>query len=61
MSTMWTYSGMKMNLNIREIDPEARGLLYRLQAEQDLPNLAETIKFLVKNYYNKGSESIASV
>ena len=52
---------MKMNLNIREIDPEARGLLYRLQAEQDLPNLAETIKFLVKNYYNKGSESIASV
>lgn len=29
-----------MNLNIREIDPEARGLLYRLQAEQNLPNLA---------------------
>jgi hypothetical protein len=45
-----------MNLNIREIDPEARGLLYRLQAEQDLPNLAETIKFLVKDYYNKGSK-----
>ena len=46
-----------MNLNIREIDPEARGLLYRLQAEQKLPNLADTIKFLVKNYYTKGSES----
>ena len=43
--------GKKMNLNIRKINPEARGLLYRLQAEQNLPNLAETIKFLVKNYY----------
>ena len=43
-------------LIIREIDPEARGLLYRLQAEQNLPNLAETIKFLVKNYYTKGVE-----
>jgi len=40
-----------MNLNIHNIDPEARGLLYRLQAEKNLPNLAETIKFLVKNYY----------
>lgn len=46
-----------MNLNIREIDPEARGLLYRLQAEQNLPNLAETIKFLVKNYYAKDTGS----
>ncbi len=45
-----------MNLNVREIDPEARGLLYRLQAEKRLPNLAETIKFLVKDYYNRGSE-----
>jgi len=42
-----------MNLNLRNIDPEARGLLYRLQAEKNLPNLAETIKFLVKNYYKK--------
>lgn len=40
-----------MNLNIRNIDPEARGLLYRLQGEEGLPNLAETIKFLVKKYY----------
>ena len=40
-----------MNLNIRNIDPEARGLLYRLQGEQGLPNLADSIKFLVKNYY----------
>ncbi len=46
-----------MNLNIREIDPEARGLLYRLQAEQNLANLAETIKFLVKDYYKRGSDS----
>ena len=44
-----------MNLNIHNIDPEARGLLYRLQAEQDLPNLADTIKYLVTEYYkNKG-------
>ncbi len=42
-----------MNLNIRQIDPETRGLLYQLQAEQNLPNLAETIKFLTKNYYKK--------
>ncbi len=42
-----------MNLNVRQIDPETRGLLYRLQAEQNLPNLAETIKFLAKNYYKK--------
>ena len=41
-----------MNLNIRNIDPEARGLLYRLQAEKNLPNLADTIEFLVKDYYN---------
>ncbi len=50
-----------MNLNIREIDPEARGLLYRLQAEQNLSNLAETIKFLVKNYYVKGSDTLTRV
>lgn len=42
-----------MNLNLRNIDPEARGILYRLQAEQNLPNLAETIKFLAKKYYEK--------
>lgn len=40
-----------MNLNIRNIDPEARGLLYRLQAEKNLPNLAETLNFLIKKYY----------
>jgi len=40
-----------MNLNLRNIDPETRGLLYRLQAEQNLPNLAETIKYVMKNYY----------
>lgn len=41
-----------MNLNIRNIDPEARGLLYRLQAEKGLANLADTIEFLVKDYYS---------
>lgn len=43
-----------MNLNITNIDPETRGLLYRLQAEQGLPNLGETLKFLVKKYYEPG-------
>lgn len=42
-----------MNLNVREIDPETRGLIYRLQAEQKLPNLSKTIEFLVKNYYTQ--------
>ncbi|MDP2366131.1 MAG: hypothetical protein Q8M94_20460 [Ignavibacteria bacterium] len=42
-----------MNLNLRNIDPEARGLLYRLQAEQKLPNLSETIKYLVMDYYKR--------
>lgn len=40
-----------MNLNIRNIDPEARGLLYRLQGEKKLPNLAETIEYVIKKYY----------
>ena len=42
-----------MNLNLRNIDPETRGLLYRLQAEQKLSNLAETIKYVMKNYYSE--------
>ena len=42
-----------MNLNIRNIDPEARGLLYRLQGEKKLHNLADTIEYLVKEYYSK--------
>jgi hypothetical protein len=52
-----------MNLNIRQIDPEARGLLYRLQAELQVerkqkkpPNLAETIAFLVKDYYKTDNQ-----
>lgn len=40
-----------MNLNIRNIDPEARGLLYRLQGEKEFANLADTIKFVIKKYY----------
>lgn len=40
-----------MNLNIRNIDPVARGLLYRLQGEEGLANLADTIKFVMKHYY----------
>jgi hypothetical protein len=43
-------------LNIRKIDPEARGLLYRLQAEKNLPNLAETIAFLIKKYYKTNNQ-----
>jgi len=42
-----------MNLNIRNIDPEARGLLYRLQGEQGLTNLADTIEYVMKQYYQK--------
>lgn len=46
-----------MNLNIRNIDPEARGLLYRLQAEKGFHNHADTIMFLVKDYYKvEGSD-----
>ena len=37
-----------MNLNIRNIDPEARGLLYRLQGEKGFANLADTIEFVMK-------------
>lgn len=46
-----------MNLNIRNIDPETRGLLYRLQAEKGFHNHADTIAFLVKGYYKvEGSD-----
>jgi len=45
-----------MNLNITNINPEARGLLYRLQAEQGLPNLADTIEYLTKEYYKNKSQ-----
>jgi len=41
-----------MNLNISNIDPETRGKLYRLQAERDCGNLAETLKILMKDYYD---------
>ena len=40
-----------MNLNIRNIDPVARGLLYRLQGEKGFANLADTIKFITEEYY----------
>ena len=46
-----------MNLNLRNIDPVTRGLLYRLQAEQKLPNLTETVKFLTRNYYSIEDQS----
>ena len=42
-----------MNLNITNIDPKTRGLLYRLEAEEELPNLAKTIEFLVRKYYKE--------
>ena len=42
-----------MNLNIANIDPKTRGLLYRLQAEEGLPNLAKTIEFLAKEHYKE--------
>lgn len=47
-----------MNLNIRNIDPEARGLLYRLQAEKGFHNHADTIEFLVKDYYTEKEELV---
>ena len=42
-----------MNLNIRDIDPETRGLLYRYQAECGAANLAETLKKIMKKMYEK--------
>lgn len=47
-----------MNLNIRNIDPEARGLLYRLEAEMKFANLADTIEFVIKKYYKDACDSI---
>ncbi len=49
-----------MNLHIRDIDPETRGLLYRLQAEKGFPNLKETIAFLVKEYYKSNNLSTST-
>lgn len=46
-----------MNLNIRNIDPEARGLLYRLEAEMEFANLADTIEYVMKKYYKDASNS----
>ena len=46
-----------MNLNIRNIDPEARGLLYRLQGEKGFANLADTIEFVMKKYYHDARNS----
>lgn len=46
-----------MNLNIRNIDPEARGLLYRLQGEKEFTNLADTIEFVIKKYYKDACDS----
>lgn len=45
-----------MNLNIRNIDPETRGLLYRCQAEREFSNLADTIEFVVKKYYKDAND-----
>jgi hypothetical protein len=42
-----------MNLNIKNIGPETRGLLYRLQAELELKNLQECITFLILYYYSE--------
>ncbi|MCK5609061.1 hypothetical protein KAR91_44715 [Candidatus Pacearchaeota archaeon] len=52
---------IKLNLNIRNIDPEARGLLYRCQAEREFRNLADTIKFVMKKYYKDASEAAADL
>lgn len=44
---------MKKDVTIRLVEPEIYGLMYRLKAETGLPNLAETLKFLLKNYYEE--------